>query len=298
MNAEEIVKLCDGLSIKEKKGPARTLEMGVKKRSEDRLAMSLVGKVMKKKLINRGVFISVMNKIWRVDGGVQIEPVEGNIFVFYFSNLEDRQRILKGGPWSFDRATIIFDKPSSAGELQDIKFKLVDFWVQIHNLPLLCLTEEIGSFLGSMIGEVHDMDLGAMVEGSSRFLWVRVTVEVDRPLQRCLLVDLLGDGKVTTMLLRYEWLMDYCFRCDRIGHVMDGCTVEIEVERDVSSAISRKLAVWLCASSPFKRSFRGSGRAESGNWGKSQGEGGSRPVTYDNRRSSEMWRGKLPVANV
>ncbi|KAK1587448.1 hypothetical protein Q3G72_012963 [Acer saccharum] len=132
MNTEEIVKLCDGLSIKEKKGPARTLEMGVKKRSEDRLAMSLVG---------------------------------------------------KGGPWSFDRATIIFDKPSSASELQDIKFKLVDFWVQIHNLPLLCLTEEIGSFLGSMIGEVHDMDLGAMVEGSSRFLRVRVTVEVDRPLQ-------------------------------------------------------------------------------------------------------------------
>ncbi|KAK1586989.1 hypothetical protein Q3G72_008332 [Acer saccharum] len=99
------------------------------------------------------------------------------------------------------------------------------------------------------------------------------------------------------MLLRYEWLMDYCFRCDRIGHVMDECMVEIEVERDVSSAISKKLAVWLRASSPLKRSFRGSGRTESGNWGKSQGEGGSRLVTYDNRRSSKMWRGKRPVAN-
>ncbi|KAK1550231.1 hypothetical protein Q3G72_015866 [Acer saccharum] len=201
MNAEEIIKLCDGLSIKEKEGHARTLDVGLKKRSENRLALSLVGKVLKKKLINREVFMSVMNKIWRVNGGVQIELVEGNIFVFYFSNLEDRQRILKGGPWSFDRATIIFDKPT-----------------------------EIGSFLGSMIGEVHDMDLGAMVEGSNRFLRVRVTMEVDGPL------------------------------CDKLGHVMDECTVEIEEEREMSSAISKKLTVWLCASSPPKHSFRGARR--------------------------------------
>ncbi|TXG60642.1 hypothetical protein EZV62_015215 [Acer yangbiense] len=265
MNADEIIKLCDGLMIKEKKGPARTLDVSLKKMSENRLAMSLVGKVLKKKLINNEVFISVMNKIWRVNGGVQIKPVEGNIFVFYFSNLEDRQRILKGGPWTFDRATIVFDKPASAGEIQQMKFQLVDFWVQIHNLLLLCFTEEIGSFLGSMIGEVHDMDLVARSDGSSRFLRVRVTIKVDRPLKRCLLVDFLGDGIVTTMLLRYERLMGYCFRCDKLGHMLDECTVELEEEREVSSATSRKLAVWLRASSPPKRSFRGLGRQELGN---------------------------------
>ncbi|KAK1554283.1 hypothetical protein Q3G72_010086 [Acer saccharum] len=244
MNAEEIVKLCDALSIKEKTGLARLLDVNLKDKSENRLSLSLVGKVLKKKLVKREVFIDVMNKIWRVNGGVKIEPIEGNIFAFYFNSLEDRQRILKRGPWSFDRAIIVFVSPCGIGEIHDLKFKSVDFWVQIHNLPLLCLTEEIGFFLGSMIGVVLDMDLGAIVEGMSRFLRVRVTVDIDKPLQRCLLVDLLGNGKIITMLLRYERLMDYCFRCDRLGHGMDECVALLEEDRDVSSAANRKLAIW------------------------------------------------------
>ncbi|KAK1578975.1 hypothetical protein Q3G72_034655 [Acer saccharum] len=142
-----------------------------------------------------------------------------------------------------------------------------------------------------MIGEVHDMDLVARSDGSSRFLRVRVMVEVDRPLQRCLLVYLLGDGKVTMMLLRYERLMVYCFRCDKLGHVMDECTMEMEVEveveeeREVSSATSRKLVVWLRASGPPKRSFKGSGRQELAKWGQFKGrEGYNRRCIIGKRR--------------
>ncbi|KAK3221038.1 hypothetical protein Dsin_015008 [Dipteronia sinensis] len=126
MNAEEIVRLCDAFSIKEREGPTRTLDVSLKDRSENRLALCLVGKILKKKLVNRDVFIDVMNKVWRVNDGVEIdEPLEGNIFAFYFSNLEDRHRILKSGPWSFDRATIVFDKPAGIGEIHDLKFSFV-----------------------------------------------------------------------------------------------------------------------------------------------------------------------------
>ncbi|KAK1552012.1 hypothetical protein Q3G72_008886 [Acer saccharum] len=104
-----------------------------------------------------------------------------------------------------------------------------------------------------------------MVKGAGRFLRVRVTVAIDKPLQRCLLVDLLDNGKITTMLLRYERLMDYCFKCDKLGHVMDECVVEVDEERNVLTEASRKLAVWLRASSPPKRIFRGPGRFGSGN---------------------------------
>ncbi|KAK3228446.1 hypothetical protein Dsin_000327 [Dipteronia sinensis] len=132
-----------------------------------------------------------------------------------------------------------------------------------------------------MIGEVYGIDLGTVTEGSSHFLRVRVIVEVDKPLQRCRRVDLLGNGNVTTLLLRYERLMDYCFRCDRLGHVMDECVASVEEDREVSSNATRKLAVWLRASSPPKRSIRGVGSVELGNWGKYKG--------YDSSRS-ENWR--------
>ncbi|TXG57172.1 hypothetical protein EZV62_018485 [Acer yangbiense] len=78
---------------------------------------------MKKKLVNKEVFMDVMNKIWRVNGGVEIEPIEGNIFAFYFKSKEDMQRILRGGPWNFDQAIIVFDKPTRAGEIAELQFR-------------------------------------------------------------------------------------------------------------------------------------------------------------------------------
>ncbi|TXG73319.1 hypothetical protein EZV62_001898 [Acer yangbiense] len=192
---------CNALSIKEKEHPVCTLDVNLKVKGEMRLALCLVGKIMKKKLVNRDVFMEVMNKIWRVYGGVEIEPVEGNIFAFYFSNLDDMQRILKGGPWAFVQAIIVFDKPAGASEINDLKFMYVDFWVQIHNIPLICMTKEIWMFLGGMIGKVHDIDLGTTADGSGSFLRVRVTMETKQSLQHYLRVDLLGFEKITTMLL-------------------------------------------------------------------------------------------------
>ncbi|TXG57952.1 hypothetical protein EZV62_015781 [Acer yangbiense] len=291
MNADEIALLCNALLIKEKERPVRTLDGNLKERGEKRLALCLVGKIMKKKLVNREVFKEVMNKIWRVNGGVEIEPVEGNIFAFFFKHMEDMQRILRGGPWNFDQAIIVFDKPAGIGEIAKLQFRYVDFWVQIHSIPLIYMTQEIGSFLGGMIGEVHDVDLGYIADGSGRFLRVRVTVETKLPLQRCLRVDLLGDGKITTMLLRYERLQDYCFRCDRIGHKMDECIEECE-DRDMSVDIDKKLGVWLRASSPQKRNLKSTSKSDNRNWGRFKGSGVFSAFDNTERRTSDNWRGR------
>lgn len=51
---------------------------------------------------------------------------------------------------------------------------------------------------------------------NDRFIRVRVVIAANEPLLRSIRVDLLGNGKITTMLLRYERLLDYCFKCVRI----------------------------------------------------------------------------------
>ncbi|KAK2641361.1 hypothetical protein Ddye_023124 [Dipteronia dyeriana] len=112
MDADELVKLYDALSVKDKDRPVQTLDVSLKVEGEQRLALCLVGKVLTNKVVNREAFLDVMKKIWRVDGGVEIEPIKGNMFAFYFKSQESRQRILKGGPWSFDRAIIAFERPS------------------------------------------------------------------------------------------------------------------------------------------------------------------------------------------
>ncbi|TXG65348.1 hypothetical protein EZV62_006623 [Acer yangbiense] len=116
-----------------------------------------------------------------------------------------------GGPWRFDRAIIIFEEPIGTGDIANMGFNRTKFWVQVHNLPILCISEEIGLFLGNMIGEVRNIDLEAGKNGSSRFIRVRVVIKVDEPLQRSLRVDLLGDGKIITVLLRYERVPGFCY---------------------------------------------------------------------------------------
>ncbi|TXG54037.1 hypothetical protein EZV62_019293 [Acer yangbiense] len=159
MNPEELEMLCSALSIREKEKPVGTLATNLKKRGERLLSLCLVGKVLTNKLVNKEAFINVMTLIWRVSKGVEIEALEGNVFVFHFKNLEDRKYIQSEGPWTFDKAIIVFEEPLGTGDIAQMEFNTVEFWVQIHNLHLLCMTKDTGSFLGSMIGEVREVDL-------------------------------------------------------------------------------------------------------------------------------------------
>ena len=50
-----------------------------------------------------------------------------------------------------------------ARDIANMVFNPPEFWVQVHNPPLVCMSEEICLFsnLGNMIGEVRDIDLEA-----------------------------------------------------------------------------------------------------------------------------------------
>ncbi|KAK1551679.1 hypothetical protein Q3G72_002695 [Acer saccharum] len=148
MNADDLAMLCSALSVREREGLVGTLNVGLKDKGERRLSLCLVGKILVAKLVSRVAFIEVISKVWRMSEGVEIEWIEGNIFAFHFKNLKDRKRILAGVPWTFDRAMIIFDEPIGDGDIQNLSFNKIEFWIQIHNLPLICMTEEIGIFFG------------------------------------------------------------------------------------------------------------------------------------------------------
>ncbi|KAK3193033.1 hypothetical protein Dsin_024343 [Dipteronia sinensis] len=98
-----------------------------------------------------------------------------------------------------------------------------------------------------MIGEVRDIEMGAASDGSSPCVRVRVLINAKEPLKRSPRVDLFGEGKFTTMLLRYERLLDYCFKCGRLGYSLGEC-LELGDGRDGTESISKAqmcLNAWL-----------------------------------------------------
>ncbi|TXG65439.1 hypothetical protein EZV62_006714 [Acer yangbiense] len=194
-----------------------------------------------------------------------------------------------GGPWYFDRTIIIFEEPTETRDIRNMSFAREEFWIQIHNVPLICMSEEIGFFLGKMIGEVREVDLETG-KGEVRFLWVRTVIVAEEPLKWSLRVDILGSGEITTMLLRYERLQDYCFKCGRLGQVLRECLKEGE-ERDVKSEDCLRLSVWLCALSPPKKARYGGGRPFDRNRGRQNGYSGNNFFSQSTGQSSGDWRG-------
>ncbi|KAK2640565.1 hypothetical protein Ddye_028360 [Dipteronia dyeriana] len=245
--------------------------------------LRLIGKLLSNKPVNREAFLVVMLKIWRTLEGFEIEVIGGNTFSFTFKNDDDKRRILHGGPWSFDNALLVIEEPLGKGDIQDMRFNKVAFWIYFHRVPLICMTSEIGRFLGGLIGEVEEVDDGRSHDCVGKYIHVRVVIDITQPLRRMLMVDVLHDGNELMMLLRYEKLQEYCFRYGRLVHVVRDCGVR------PSSAKPNDFTVlygpWLRDSNPMKYG-KGRGRSEDTRANERQMRGN------DHDGSSQDWDGE------
>ncbi|KAK3211949.1 hypothetical protein Dsin_016655 [Dipteronia sinensis] len=254
MDPGGIARLCASLSLIEQEGPVRKLKENLRTAALKRMSTSLVGKILASKTVNRGACIRVIGRIWKVRHALEIESVTGNIFAFHFEDEVELQRILGGGPWSFDDALMVLERPAGRGTIDMMSFRHADFWVQIRQVPLICMTREIGCFLGGLIGVVVRVDGGDSGECVGKFMRIRVRIDITKPLRRCLRVDVLGDRAETVMLLRYERLPNHCFKCGRVGHITGECTVGDPIPV-VNGMEKPTFGSWLRASSPFHKPF-------------------------------------------
>ncbi|TXG60010.1 hypothetical protein EZV62_014583 [Acer yangbiense] len=158
-----------------------------------------------------------------------------NTYLFYFRNQGDRFRVLSGGPWSFDNCLLVLEKLSGVGEIARLPFNRVVFWVQIINAPLLCMTKEIGEFIGRCLGDLVDIDVGVTGECFGKYIRLRVSIDISKPLKRFLRLEL-KKGEESMVLFRYERLLEYCFHCGYIGHSYQLC----QSRKESNSFDSRK----------------------------------------------------------
>ncbi|KAK2646329.1 hypothetical protein Ddye_021524 [Dipteronia dyeriana] len=211
MSADETVRLCSTMSLKDWEGLVRRLNEELLDDGKKKLSLCLVGKILGNKLINREVLRLVILRAWRVRKEMTMEVVTNNIFKFYFQDPEDRKRVLTGGPCIFDNYLLVLEEPTGRGDVLSMKLHRAKFWIRIHNVSLLCMTKRIGRFLGSIIGDVLDIDEGESGDFDGEYIKVNVAIDVDKLLRRCLCIDVLRDGVEFVMLLRYECLPDHCF---------------------------------------------------------------------------------------
>ena len=85
------------------------IQVSEERRSEeiDSCVLSLIGKFLTCKPYNWKAAKNTLRKAWGLDKELQISEVGSNLFQFKFQSDYDLDRILRGGPWSFDNQLLM-----------------------------------------------------------------------------------------------------------------------------------------------------------------------------------------------
>lgn len=136
----------------------------------NRIKLSLSMKVLTTKLVNREGFKRNMSSIWVTKEGKSIESLEDNKFICFFTINEDKRRIMAEEPWHYDNSLLVLEEPKGIGDVSKLRFNRVVFWVQILNIPILCMNQENALFIGKRIGKVLNIDKGSNGQCLGKFL--------------------------------------------------------------------------------------------------------------------------------
>lgn len=60
---------------------------------------------------------------------------------------------MENGPWRFDKALLLM-REFDGEKVKDICLKEANFWVRIHDLPLMARNEFVGKEVGKSFGEI------------------------------------------------------------------------------------------------------------------------------------------------
>ncbi|KAL5829026.1 hypothetical protein ACOSQ3_018494 [Xanthoceras sorbifolium] len=154
------------------------------------------------------------------------------------------------GPWHFDQCLIVLEEPSGPGEISKMKFNKVDFWIQLHNIPLMCMNKRVAKLLAEMIGDVVEIPVDTK-DCWGKFMRVKVGIDVTKPLRRGMKVWISEFDVMITVLLRYERLPDFCYACGLVGHSFLECMNKM-AKLEAMESSSPKFGGWLRATPAAK----------------------------------------------
>ena len=102
-----------------------------RKEGMESYALSLIGKFLTCRLFNRKVAITMLKRAWDLEEGVQMIKVGTNLFQLKFQTEFEMDRVLKGGPWSFDNQVLLLICWKAGMMADNVRFDSVSLWVQI-----------------------------------------------------------------------------------------------------------------------------------------------------------------------
>nr|XP_027093749.1 uncharacterized protein LOC113714153 [Coffea arabica] len=139
-----------------------------------------------------------------------------NLFQFNIPNLEDKKRVVEGGPWLIDNQVLVLRRWSERIEENYGAFVTAPIWVQLWNLPVHWLTKEVGRKIGAAFKEVKEVIIPQTGGKGGRHLKLLALVDLSTPLLRGTVMQIADVFK--WVVFKYERCPDFCYSCGVVGH--------------------------------------------------------------------------------
>lgn len=199
----------------------------------------LLGKFLIDKNINLQAMQNVLAALWRLKEGVEIHDLGGQRYSFVFYHVLDIQKVIEGGPWTFEQNLLVLHKLVENEDPHMMQLNKINIWVQIYDLPMGMLSEKIVKSIGNFV-KTDPLNMNGFWKP---YVKVRVTMDISKPLKGKMKLKREG-GSWNWINFKYERLSMFYFVCGLLGHSDRDCEV---VYANPGKAIDQAYGVWLRA---------------------------------------------------
>lgn len=86
---------------------------------------------------------NVLASLWRPKEGVEIRDLGGQRYSFVFYHKLDLQKVVDGGPWSFEQGTLLCQTLKPSEDPLSLPLNTMYIWVQIYDIPNGMISEKV-----------------------------------------------------------------------------------------------------------------------------------------------------------
>uniref|UniRef100_A0A2N9H3A9 Uncharacterized protein n=1 Tax=Fagus sylvatica TaxID=28930 RepID=A0A2N9H3A9_FAGSY len=140
----------------------------------------LAAKFLTRRALNAEAVARTFTPLWRTDHGFTIRDMNENRLVFIFEDEADRERVMMGEPWAYDKHLVVFQRIEEEEAIDDVVFQETSLWVQLHGLPVRRMNPEVASILVSSLGRVEQIAENEASADGGHAMRIRIRLDVTK----------------------------------------------------------------------------------------------------------------------
>ncbi|KAI3833976.1 hypothetical protein MKW92_020295 [Papaver armeniacum] len=174
--------------------------------------------------------LKMVEKLWEVKGDFSVFTIQNGCFIFQFSCVEEKMRVLESAYlWRIEERQLILKQWDWKLMVERIDMESLPVWVKIYNLPPFLWTPSVLSKVGSGLGTPLYADQKTRNKQQLAYALLCIEFDANNPLPETL--HILVKGLECQLKLEYDWRPLRCENCCTFGHIDLNCRKKMKAKK-------------------------------------------------------------------